>query len=198
MANFTKASKAPLPNTANGVKKRQYYDLLNAFYDIGSAGGDYDRVFGDDAFTDDQAHFKTVADRVVPGAFDELSGMHPMAVMSGYGISSPEAQALAALAWESANNESAIDLANRRYDAQQPYGFDFMGDHASRLFDPRNTKDAFTALPDGNVLSSHGQIMYMPNGYNATDVDDLALPILRTAGSYALPMLFSMLMRGGK
>lgn len=172
MADFTKASRAPLPNAADGVKKRQYYDLLNAFYDMGGAGGDYGRVFGDDAFTDDQARFKAVADRVVPGAFDELSGMDPMDVMAGYGIPSPEARALAALAGESMNNEAAIDFANRRYDSQRPYGFDFPQDAES-------------------VGSGSGDGMF-PEAVKSM------LPVVQTAGSYALPMLFSMLMRGGK
>lgn len=198
MADFIPASKMPLPNVANGVKGRQQYDLLKAFYNMAGAGGDYSRVFGDDAFTDDQARFKAVADRVAPGAFDELSGMDPMDVMAGYGISSPEAQALVGLAGEGMNNASAMDLANWQYDSQQPYGFNFEGDHGLRFVDPGNAENAFMTRPDGSMMSNQGQIMSTPDGYNATDGDDLALPILRTAGSYALPMLFSMLMRGGK
>lgn len=100
--------------------------------------------------------------------------------------------AASALNLEPYANQTGSMLANREYDAGQPYGFDF-------------SDDANLASPGGRYSTVH------PDGYVSTDVAqagdlnafksgaaDKLLPIVRMAGSYALPILFSMLMRGGK
>lgn len=91
-------------------------------------------------------------------------------------------------------NDMYSRFANARYDTQQPYGFDF-GYREPDFQGGRVT-------PKSMALSYDGEYTTPPeNPQLPSVIDDVAGvvgPLAKTAGSYALPMLFSMLMRGGK
>ena len=120
-------------------------------------------------------------------------------LVHGLGDPNPSIFDIRSFTEEPFDNEWSNVYNTREYDATQPYGFDFGHEHEMHLSSPANdSEDAFKARPDGRVTSNLGQVISTPDGYNAYDGADLALPIVQAAGSYALPMLFGMLMRGGK
>lgn len=114
---------------------------------------------------------------------------------------------------EASANEFRKQTANRMYDEQQPYGFNFSGEHAGRLeddstdmyYDPNwSGPHAFYAgkvgTPyEGDMYIGNGDVVPQPGDEGFIgDAKNALVPIAQAAGSYALPMLFSMLMRGGK
>lgn len=98
-------------------------------------------------------------------------------------------------------NQESKELSNQMYAWDQPYGQDFTYD----LQDGDPSRIMY-AEPNGVVHNALGEVIRDPGpGLVDDDPEDIfgnvrkaALPMVRTAGSYALPMLFSMLMRGGK
>lgn len=105
---------------------------------------------------------------------------------------------------EAGLNFDAKNIVNRVYDSSQPYGFDFRHD-AEPFGYPRD--NAIEVGEDGVPRTQFDRPVYdVGEGLvDAGSEDDLfpearkaMLPIVQTAGSYALPILFSMLMRGGK
>lgn len=111
-------------------------------------------------------------------------------------------------------NFNVKKIANSVYDASQPYGFQFGGEHAWRLendasdryYDPNwsgphafDVADPEDPYEGGEVFVGNGDRVAQPGeeGFIG-DAKNALMPIVQTAGSYVLPMLFSMLMRGGK
>lgn len=100
---------------------------------------------------------------------------------------------------EAGQNLYAKAVANEGYDASQPYGFSF-GNFGGADFDVLGDGRSYSS-ETGSPIQDAGEGM-VPSVDDSIWPEEGAvpamLPALRTAGSMALPMLFSMLMRGGR
>ena len=130
----------------------------------------------------------------------DLGGVRRL--MHGLGDPDPSIFAIRSFTEEPFDNEWSNVYNTREYDATQPYGWDFGEDLAARSSE---SALAGTEPPNWSSVGQFGDVMQ--NGERLAQPDDEGFlgdavnalaPIVQTAGSYALPILFSMLMRGGK
>ena len=115
------------------------------------------------------------------------------------GAFGPEIKSLSLAMSEPWRNFANKAYSNNEYDSEQPYGFDF----SDAFFNGGRGIEIEESKPGAmEFVSSDGEIIRAPKTPKLPSVIDDASSgigsLARTAGSYALPMLLSILMRGGK